>query len=461
MVKIGAHELEYIFYHLNHHCTLHEALRKHFRFGTPDNADVKTPAVQFPLSDEFPQTNIIAVQALPVLFPMSDAADFYRFDGQNNLIFNHDLLTSAFYLLSGRQEYEAQNKDALGRFPYVGSIQHQHNFISKPVVNYYFEIIIQALEKFCGLHHIAFSRKKPFGEFAFFLTHDIDYVDEYHFWEVALKVKQLLVPKISPYSFSASLQLAVKSLMHYAGLWRQKNNFWNFDYLLGLEEKLDIKAAYYFLEKHGLHDNSRYHFSEERIKRLVKELTTKGIETGLHFNRQAAYDAHALEDNLKRYNASLNPDNKPVGGRYHTLQFELPASMNYLEKTGILYDSSLGFAAHEGFRNSYCFPFKLFDFEKSRMIDVWEVPLNIMDTTLFNYRKYTMEEAHNGIINLMDEVKKFGGVLTILWHNTFFDECRVTGITAFYESVLVTIVNNSPKCYNGIDIVSAMNAIHA
>ncbi len=84
----------------------------------------------------------------------------------------------------------------------------------------------------------------------------------------------------------------------------------------------------------------------------------------------------------------------------------------------MLYDSTLGYADHEGFRGGTCWSFRPFDIENDRVLDLWEVPLIVMDVTLRNYRGFTPTEAKVRILELAERVKRVGGTLTILWHNT-------------------------------------------
>ena len=126
------------------------------------------------------------------------------------------------------------------------------------------------------------------------------------------------------------------------------------------------------------------------------------------------------------------------------------------EKAGISYDSTLGFPEHEGFRNSYCFPFKLFDFQSDRMIDVWELPLNVMDVTLFHYRKLTKDEAYKSVEVILDEINRFNGLFTLLWHNDFFDEDRYPGISEFYANLLRMIKTYHPLSLSGKEISNRM-----
>jgi hypothetical protein len=141
------------------------------------------------------------------------------------------------------------------------------------------------------------------------------------------------------------------------------------------------------------------------------------------------------------------------GVRQHRLMWDHPQTALIQENAGLIYDVTLGFAMHEGFRNSYCHPFRLFDFDKNRMISTWEIPLNVMDSTLFYYRHLGFEQAESVVNELIAEVKKFNGVFSLLWHNSYFNESEIPGISQFYSTLLKRISSEIPKSVTGEEII--------
>ncbi len=142
-----------------------------------------------------------------------------------------------------------------------------------------------------------------------------------------------------------------------------------------------------------------------------------------------------------------------VGSRQHFLKFHYPETLKLQESVGLRYDTTMGFAEHEGFRNSYCYPFKPFDHEKGQMIDIWEFPLVVMDTTLFGYRKLNYSDMSRSINQLIDELKRFGGLFVMLWHNCNFDEYQYPGINAFFNKMLAQIAATEPQFHTGVEVL--------
>ncbi len=130
MERVLSHnEIEYILKHLGWHYSGFdpEPFLLFFQGGKLDTVP-GSPKIYMPQSSQRPNPdNPILINNLPVLFSCSDKTDWYTID-DNSIYFHHDLIKCAFYLLSGYQEYEFQEMDAWGRFPWNKSIQFRPFF---------------------------------------------------------------------------------------------------------------------------------------------------------------------------------------------------------------------------------------------------------------------------------------------------------------------------------------------
>jgi hypothetical protein len=452
-------QIEYVLYHLNHHVKTLGSVRERFVFLSDQSASEADHVgkVIFKLSPH-PINQSFKVGEIPVLFPLSDKKSFYEIDTKGSLIFQHDILKCVFYLLSGYQEYANQSsKDALSRFSFTDSIQHKLGCTAKPIVNYYFQSIVEALEIFCAKNQITFQREKLFENFGFQLSHDIDVVDLYTYNYVVYKIKEIVGLRKSKLSFGLNSKLFVKGLLKYAGISKRDNPHWNFDYLLRLEDRHRLKSIFFFLDQGVKNSDAAHAFEEQRIVDLFSTLKAGGHEIGFHGPVRSVTDAEIMKTSLKRLEAAAGSSIK--GSRQHRLLWKHPETAKIQQQNGFRYDSTLGFAAHEGFRNSYCYPFKLYDFEADRIINMWEVPLMVMDSTLFSYQRYSVAKAFSACEGLVEEVQKFGGVFTLLWHNSFFDEDTYPGVTKFYETLLQRISEKEPENILGLELCKRMDKL--
>lgn len=448
-------QIEYVFFHLNQSLDLDETISERFVF-IRDSVDIKDyqHKIIFQLSQKaLDISNVKWIEQIPILFPLSEEKIYYRVVN-NNLVFTDDILKSSFYLLSGFQEYNCTEKDKYGRFPYAKSIQSTLGICNLPVVNYYFEQIIKGIEQFSFTEHFVVQRKKIFQNFGFMLTHDIDRVDAYNYYSVFYIFKQLIGLSEAEYDKTTTLRVFIVSLFYYVNIFSKKNSFWTFESMRKIETNNDFRSVFYVLRNEGKLD-SRYSIKEKRISNLLDYLLADKCEIGIHGTMNSALQFESMKDALTELRQALNYE--VVGCRQHYLQFHNPQTMLIQEQCKIQYDTTLCFAEHEGFRNSYCLPFKIYHFDEDRMIDVWEFPLNVMEVTLFGYRNMNYQEAQTSVLQLISEVKKFNGVFTLLWHNCFFDEFKYKGITAFYETLISAIRKENPLGITGKELLSKLN----
>lgn len=129
-------------------------------------------------------------------------------------------------------------------------------------------------------------------------------------------------------------------------------------------------------------------------------------------------------------------ENTIFGGRQHYLRWKSPDTWRILEKAGLKYDTTLSFADHEGFRCGICFPYKPFDVLGNRVLDIWELPLTVMDGSLFDYQNLTSEEGFQRIKKIINTVKKYQGVFVLLWHNSSLDPLELPGWIKTYERTM-------------------------
>jgi len=448
---LSDNQLSYVLFHLEQHVDLSpfrelvsygNNLTSKISFYSSDNKLYK--AIQLKYKNK----------VISVLFPQNEVQSFYSMKN-GKLIFHHDLLKSAFYLLSGYQETLDNVSDNMGRYRYKNSIQHKLGVITMPLVNYYFEIIIEGLQEYAMFHGLTLKRKRLFDSFGFMLTHDVDRVDYYHWRETVLKAMQLVGLKPSDYKdkkllLKATLEAVLPTF--FPGY--KKDPWWNFDELRQIEKKLDIRSVWYFLNRDGSSHDAKYILEENRIKKLIYKLISHKCEIGLHGSIKTSNSLNDL--NLAKERLQNITKNEVVGTRQHFLKLSYPSTLLIQQECGLKYDSTLGFAEHEGFRNSYCYPFHPYDFENDTMMTIWEFPLAIMDTTLFGYRGLNNREIIDSSKVIIEEVKQFGGLLVLLWHNCNFNEYQHPGITDTYKVLLEQFMNNDAQSICGTEVLTKL-----
>lgn len=451
--RITANEIEYLLDHLS---SLYSGV-KLAQYLVADErffkaAEAIKAAFFIPLSTKsLDVTEVISIRKIPVLFPCSPSKKWYTVEG-DGIRFHHDILKSAFYLLSGYQEYVSRERDMHGRFPWASSIQYQIGVTGIPVVNYYFEIILEAFEKFSKVNGLEFRIKKRENPMLF-LSHDVDRIRKYSLRNLSYVGLQLFGIKSNNYSFNRR----VKNVRDYAAgtLLFKRDPYWNFRELQQLEKELGITSTWYFLEK-TREDNSRYHFRDAKIRRIISEISSQGHEIGIHGTLESSEDPAAMSGGIRRLNDICD---KPVSGiRQHYLKYSNPATSQIQADSGLQYDATLGFAEQIGFRNSYAFPFRLYDFDNRQPFDLWQIPLNVMDVTLLGYMGIPVEEIPEAIRPILREATRFGALIAMLWHNCNLDDEEFPGIKAVYQKVLKEVMNSGFNSMTGTQIIKAFRS---
>ena len=331
---------------------------------------------------------------------------------------NTDLIAAAFFLLSGWQEYFSETRDRHGRFPYSASVQQRYGFVALPVVNYYFDVLRAAVEHVTG--QLLQPRRWPAdAPFVAFISHDIDAL--YSAWKAPAKAA-----------------LKQKDFQRFGKLlWRHvaKPDAWN-----NLEQVAATTAKFggastFFILPESQRGNNGVPNADYRISQVLRQrlsaLDKKGCEISLHGSIGTATDTQQLDREMLLLQPTFS------GLRFHYLRWEPRLTPALIDATKCFaYDSTLGFAEHFGFRNSYCHHFYPFNFATGSACEFLEIPLNVMDATLHhpNYLQLRADEILPALQPMLAEIEKFGGVASILWHNDHFDPANtITGPRQFAE----------------------------
>ena len=112
-----------------------------------------------------------------------------------------------------------------------------------------------------------------------------------------------------------------------------------------------------------------------------------------------------------------------TGVRMHWLYFDSQSPAT-LEKAGFSYDSTIGYNETIGYRAGTTQVFKHLEVDH-----LLELPMHIMDTALFypSYMNLPNSQVGAAMLPLIENVTKFGGVLTINWHDRSLGPERLWG----------------------------------
>jgi peptidoglycan/xylan/chitin deacetylase (PgdA/CDA1 family) len=294
-------------------------------------------------------------------------------------------------LFTRKEEYAAGLRDRHSRFPHYLSTQGN----------------CQEARASQYLQDHGWGMTYPEGRrFAVCLTHDIDCVN-------ISKDCILDVLRNIGNQPGARTNFALRLPLY---LLHQKSNpIWCFEKIMDLEREYGAKSTFFFLAaEKDLGRATNYRI--EDLKDELQQILAAGWNVGLH----AGYHSYDQQEELAKEKLRLENvlGRKVAGCRNHYLRFKVPDTWELLSQAGFKYDTTFGYADFAGFRNGMCHPFKPFNLKTEKVISIWEIPLAIMDGTLFEYMSLDVAGAWQITRRLIDTVEKLGGVITILWHNT-------------------------------------------
>jgi hypothetical protein len=151
-------------------------------------------------------------------------------------------------------------------------------------------------------------------------------------------------------------------------------------------------------------------YSAAEIADQLQVLQAAGREIGLHgFDAWGDSDLGCQE---RRQLASLTGSSE-IGVRMHWLCFDENSPVT-LERAGFSYDSSVGYNETIGYRAGTLQVFK--PLAANRIL---ELPMHLMDTALFfpYFLNLSPQQPQLIVQRLVENAMRFGGVLTINWHD--------------------------------------------
>jgi hypothetical protein len=172
-----------------------------------------------------------------------------------------------------------------------------------------------------------------------------------------------------------------------------------------------------------------YDIRDDRARDYLRAITDAGFDLCLHGSYRSTErlewyveEAALLAERLAR----------PFGSRQHYLSFDYDTLFRAQEVAGIRYDMSIGYPDRCGPRAGFSFPYFPYCLEEDRPYDVLEIPLFYMDVTLQSYMRFSPSAAWNVLESGLQDLKRKGGAVSVVWHPIVFGGARDPGYDALY-----------------------------
>ena len=344
-------------------------------------------------------------EGLPALFdsrPSGQDLDPVEFRLDGSIVCRIDILAATLFMLSCWEETQDVTRDRFGRFPAGRSFAARQSFLHRPLVDEFALILGQWIES------IRPGRCASTCRFRVQLSHDIDHPLSY-------RNPQLFARTVGRNLLKArSVRLASRPFRHLTmGVDPYRDAV---SRLATWTKEFDLTSAFYFMANGRGRLDEGYDPREPRVRQVIESLLDSGHEVGFHSGFDAFQNAEEFERQRRIFEEASGLQD--YGGRQHYLRFDVRSTWRTWDDAGLSYDSTVGYASHEGFRCGTCHPFRPFDLSADNCHRLFEIPLIVMDGTLHSYRKMNCAAAEDVVLKLAQRARDVNGVFTLLWHNT-------------------------------------------
>ncbi|MFW6152738.1 MAG: polysaccharide deacetylase family protein [Halobacteriota archaeon] len=266
--------------------------------------------------------------------------------------------------------------------------------------------------------------------FALCLTHDVDRV-----------YKTFQAPYYS---------LREGRLHHLRDLVSTDTPYWQFDEVMAIEKRHDVRSTFFFLdEQHLFRDKSprrwlsptawsrylgHYDLADEAIAQVIRTLDDGGWEVGLHGSFDSYRDPTRLDHEKRTLESVLG--HAVTGCRQHYLNLTIPDTWRFHRSIGLRYDASLGSSTAFGFDASNQVDHRLGTGVRRPFDDDFLVfPLTVMETALVEPAA-DPEAAWEALEALLQEARRHRAVVSVLWHPRLFHTDDFPGYRDLYDRLI-------------------------
>jgi hypothetical protein len=326
---------------------------------------------------------------------------------------NPDWLGEIFEWLSCSYEMAASRLDSVGRIPYAETIFAQSGISPrKPYAN----ILMAWMENV--LHNGSANQALPKApsplpnvDHIVLCSHDIDFCHTTKASAFVRLLKNLVISMglyRSPSFFIDNLRLLLE-------LFRGKRVG---DYLPALIQEMElcgIRSTLFAVSQHGHPRDPNYQLEE--IASCLIDARKRGFSVGLHGSYCSVVEGATLPAEAQALANATG--NHAFGGRQHWLRFHSQEKLfREVERAGLIFDSSVGFAENVGFRSGASFAYPPYDFRNESPFNFLEFPLVLMDGGVEAECRASEEAPQDIADEVLRESRRWGwGGVSVVWHN--------------------------------------------
>lgn len=344
-----------------------------------------------------------------------------------------DILGAAFFMLSRYEEAVLPDRDKHDRFPASASVAYRADFLDRPIVDEYLEILWTAMRQLWpGL-----NRKQRQARTLVSCDVDTPFAFNGRLKDLPRRMVGDLLKRHSPRLAVRNVlgELEARKGLHTCDPYRK-----GLDFIMEVNERVGRSVAFYFIpENTDSRFDNRVSLDDPRMREMLREIHARGHEIGIHPGYNTYKHPEAMARSvliLRRVLEEEGIDQPQLGGRQHYLRWVSPTTARLLDENGLDYDATLSFVDQPGFRCGTCFEYPAYDFIDKKILKVKIRPLIAMEVSVINEMYMGLgltQDACDVFIKLKRTCYKFNGQFSLLWHNNNLSTHEANEI---YESLL-------------------------
>lgn len=378
--------------------------------------------------NSMPQIPLKELDGIPILF-----GDNRVIRKGKQIVVYADIIASTFFLTSRYEEcLNHRDRDQYNRLIGKKSLAYRAGFLMRPVVDEYGILLRSWLRE---LDILAEEPKEGYKHI--YLTHDVDLIWQ---WDSLYKAIRTGCRKIMKHQ--GQVLESLKAWIDY----ERFDPIYTFPWLTVLDQKVknfvgeNKCTCVYFIKGGGSSEyDNLYYQKVNRLKKLVSYLKESGAEIGMHTSFSAGQRPEKIKEEKKRLEEITGEE--ILWNRNHYLCSKEPEDMEMLIESGIAEDFTMGYADVTGFRLGTSRAVRWINPITRELTALILHPMTIMECTLDSesYMNLNQENAYRIICEMLNTVKKYGGEIVLLWHNTSVKITERGYQRNLYEKTLDTI----------------------
>ncbi len=344
-------------------------------------------------------------------------------------------------LLTFGEEQRTVSRDQHGRFAAAHSPRKEAGLLEIPAFNEAVAALIAACAGIKRSGSPEFELGDLCGPLVAVLSHDCDILLGNDMWTQMVRGLRVLSP------------LLRGRPPHLQNLWWMLRNaatprrfyFDNVTGMIDLERTFDFTSTFYLINGKGGRFGAR---SGSPILKEVVEVTPHGWDIGMHYN----YDTFLQPERFQKQHDELLEivGHSLRAGRAHYLRFDSKRSFEFISSYGIRVDESAGFADCIGYRTGAAGCIQGYDSANDRALEIFEVPLVIMEHTLLNQYGDDSVAVFRRIVRHLACV---GGALSVLFHPGQFHNPEFPHMLGLYHRLLIELRDVSAVSRTALSLV--------